>query len=685
MPAAAALDLLVIALLLVAAHGAYSLARRLEAGRPGAILAGLAFAGSGYFACQLKHLSIVSTVVWLPVGLVMLDRALARPENDTAGTSPSVVPADFWRRMIWVALFGLVLAEQVLSGFPQSAYTAGLSTARSPCSGHGGSASASVTCLPALSCWRHLASPPPWQRPQAPSSCCRWRNSAATSDRSQALGWEWATFWQYWPPNILTFVKPYIYGDISDATYRGRGIFWEDYGYIGLVPFVLAVYGGIAERRRPSVRFFVAMTVVAYLFVLGPSTPVFTIAYHVVPGMSTFRLPTRFLIVVELGLAISAAVGLTRLHSELTRRSGRRSWLPGLIVGGLCIATAVDLFIHQPRQNPMVGGEQWLRPPDSVLAIRRDRPDSRTYTPQQYSLHIAAFDQARGWTTVEPYFRLRDVLQPNLGGGYWGVASADCYAGIAPQWHVTVWGDHNRRGLASFLTAIDVTAGRLTIDPALPRVLATFGVTHVLSAFPTAAAGLSLVSRQGTAYIYRVADSARVRVVGSARAVANDNEASTLLASLSFDPHREVLLHGPLAGAEAEASHAGRNGSTGATIVSERSSEIVIEATAGGAGYLVLADTYYPGWVAYVDDEVVPIARANITSRAIALPKGRHTVRFVYEAPAYFRGLRITTAAVGVLLLWLGTAIYFHKRGQVGDVRPRAAVLLEGPRSPTTP
>jgi hypothetical protein len=56
----------VIVLLLVAAHGTYSLARRFGPDQIGAVLAGIAFAGSGYIACQLKHLSIVSTVVWLP-------------------------------------------------------------------------------------------------------------------------------------------------------------------------------------------------------------------------------------------------------------------------------------------------------------------------------------------------------------------------------------------------------------------------------------------------------------------------------------------------------------------------------------------------------------------------------------------------------------------------------------------
>src|SRR5262249_15813766 len=92
LPPAAALDVCVIVLVLAAPHGAYGLARRFGADRTGAVLAGIAFAGCGYFAAQLKHLSVVSTVAWLPAGLVLLDRAFA-PTG---------------RRSLPLALFGLV-------------------------------------------------------------------------------------------------------------------------------------------------------------------------------------------------------------------------------------------------------------------------------------------------------------------------------------------------------------------------------------------------------------------------------------------------------------------------------------------------------------------------------------------------------------------------------------------------
>jgi len=50
--------------------------------RSGAVLAGLGFRGSGYIATQLAHLSIMSTIVWMPIGLLLIDsraHATAKP------------------------------------------------------------------------------------------------------------------------------------------------------------------------------------------------------------------------------------------------------------------------------------------------------------------------------------------------------------------------------------------------------------------------------------------------------------------------------------------------------------------------------------------------------------------------------------------------------------------------------
>jgi hypothetical protein len=656
---AAALDLFVVVLLLVAAHGAYGLARRFGADRPGAVLAGLAFAGSGYIACQLKHLSIISTIVWLPVGLALIDRAL-----DDA--SAAITRA---RRALFMALFGLVFAQQVLSGFPQSAYICALvygsfalfraltdrrdsmPVRLTLLGGLGvaavlGAAAGAVVLLPLSELGR-------------------------VSDRAQALGWAWSTALAYWPRNALTFLVPYIHGDISDITYKGPSIFWEDYGYVGIATVLLAIYGGVRERRRPVVAFSILMTLVAYLFVLGPATPVFHVAYLLIPGMKVFRFPTRFLFVVELGLALLGAFGLTRVGADLQRLFRPSSPLPRVIVLAICLGTALDLFLNQPRQNPMVPGRDWLATPPSVEVVQADSPQPRTLTPRYRELHTRTFLRAHGWADVRPYFELRDVLQPNTGGGFWNTPSADCYAGIAASWFVDVWGDHNRESFVSSMAYLDFEARSLRVHPALARVLSTYGVSHVLSPFSQQEAAFALVSHDRNVYVYRVDGSARVRFVRAARQVRTNDEAVRRLLDASFDPDREILLH------EAPDSvHPGvdevNDGSSRVApshvqlsrqvVLHEDSRQLVIEAEAPEDGFLLLADTYYPGWTAQVDGNPTPIYRANLSVRGIQLAKGRHDVRFTFEAPGFSRGLQITLVAVSILLLWAVGAAYVDRR-----------------------
>jgi hypothetical protein len=668
---AVALDLFVIVLLLVAAHGSYGLARRFGADRTGAVLAGLAFAGSGYIACQLKHLSIVSTVVWLPVGLTLIDRALAPGVTNPPGKGG---------RALVMAAFGLVFAQQVLSGFPQSAYICALVYGSFALfrtigdRGGGGALTARIVRLAGIGVATMLGA--------AAGAVVLLPLSAlgAVSDRAEVLGYDWSTRLAYWPSNVLTFLMPYINGDISNNTYIGPPFFWEDYGYIGILAFLLAVYGGIRERRRPVVIFSIALTIAAYLCVLGGATPFFRIVYELVPGMKMFRFPTRFLIVVELGLAVLAAVGLTRLRQDLTRRWPHPSGAPRLIAIAICAGTALDLFIHQPRQNPMVPAAQWMAAPPAVDVVKGDSSQPRTFTPRQRDLHRRAFQLAHGWSNVEPYFEIRDVLQPNTGGGFWNTPSADCYAGIAARWYVDVWGDHNREtSLVSLLAALDFENRVLRVHPALPKIMKTYGVSHVLSPYPQQqGAALPLVRQAGNAYVYRIDGAARVRVVGAARHVTSDQDTARRLLDAAFDPDREILLYDAPASVrpvtDDSAAAAASMVPATAAIVRENTREVVIDATAPDDAFLLLADTFYPGWTAHVDGAATPIYRANHSVRGIQLPKGRHEVRFTYEAPGFALGLQITVVATALLLIWMGVAAYVAWRSGRATRRVGAAI-----------
>jgi hypothetical protein len=276
-------------------------------------------------------------------------------------------------------------------------------------------------------------------------------------------------------------------------------------------------------------------------------------------------------------------------------------------------------------------------------------------------LHRLAFAEARGWADVAPYYRLRNVLDPNTGGGFWNVASADCYAAIAPRWYVDLWGDHNRElSLMAFLTGLDTTRHTVKIAPILPNVLRGFGVTHLLSPEPIEGASLPLVAQFPDAYAYRIDRASRVRVVGSAEYVANDSAAVRRLVDPTFDPDRSVILDDAMA-PESGASQNPETAGT-ASIVEEDARHITIEAEATRGGYLVLADTFYPGWSAEVDGTVTPIYRANLSIRAVPLNPGRHRVRFEYEMPGLVRGAQTSLLGVSLLLVWVAGAVYAERR-----------------------
>jgi len=68
-----------------------------------------------------------------------------------------------------------------------------------------------------------------------------------------------------------------------------------------------------------------------------------------------------------------------------------------------------------------------------------------------------------------------------------------------------------------------------------------------------------------------------------------------------------------------------------ATIETYQPTQIVIKTQSDCNSFIVLSDTYYPGWVSYVDGEKSEIYRANYTFRALPVSGGKHTVLLKYE------------------------------------------------------
>src|SRR5690606_40584598 len=66
-------------------------------------------------------------------------------------------------------------------------------------------------------------------------------------------------------------------------------------------------------------------------------------------------------------------------------------------------------------------------------------------------------------------------------------------------------------------------------------------------------------------------------------------------------------------------------------LLEDSNNRVELRVETAADGWLVLADTFYPGWTALVDGEPADIHRANLAFRAQPVPAGDETVEFVYR------------------------------------------------------
>ncbi len=144
------------------------------------------------------------------------------------------------------------------------------------------------------------------------------------------------------------------------------------------------------------------------------------------------------------------------------------------------------------------------------------------------------------------------------------------------------------------------------------------------------------------------------------------------LNSREFNPTQEVILeedapqsaicnvgahlcvrpeHGDIGRTQGSAPTAGHEN---IQITSYKPNEVIIRTEVNSPKFLVLADSYYPGWKAYVDGSPTKIYRANFMLRAVYLPdRGRHIVKFAYFPFSFKLGCVISLlGAVAAVYVW---------------------------------
>jgi hypothetical protein len=270
------------------------------------------------------------------------------------------------------------------------------------------------------------------------------------------------------------------------------------------------------------------------------------------------------------------------------RSSGPRRVLFGC---GLLLVVWLDFVTHMPTQNP--GVQRSVYSPGWASAQLKFDPQPRL---GQSRAMLAPLAAVRLNTHMIPSLEENNLLE--------GVPQVHGFFSLAP----------NEANNATFLPYVQTN-----VD--FPALLDFMGVSQITA--------------PGKAFEWIARPSAMPLVTAGQRPVfADDRTAFQAFFQTNLDFRRIVMLPPEARGSLTATQQ------ISARILDAKfaNQSIAIQTEAPAASLVVISQSHYPAWKAYVDGQPTKIWRANYAFQALEVPAGRHQIQLVYEDKALLAG-----------------------------------------------
>lgn len=686
------LSLFIMLHLSLAALFTFILGRSLGQSQIAATLAGLVFGFGGFLMAQVSNLNIMSAAAWLPLVLWAVREAV--------------------RRRSWLAalLAGIPLALQIYTAHSQIVFY-------------------TLVIVAAYGLYRLSADFFAGATEQRQNWRYAWRTGLLVTAaiisglllaapqllpsvelvqftlRSQNQGLDLLVENSLAPVMWLNLLLPGAFGN-NVIGFKGGDPFQEVFIYVGFLPLLLAGVGLLNSRRDQ--RFFAGLLVAAVLLALGGNTPLYEYVIQYLPGFDIFRIPARWLMAVNLALAVLAGLGLDALLEKgLSRRA-----LVAFLTIGLLLATS--LIVGLVFRSDLLAWSDSLNEPygkfAAALFSKGFVPDpiyqQRLLLRWAFGLNTPAFlllanlgvtallaglystrrvsSPVWAWlvllavtldllltagTAINPV-RPEERWQELSGGARYvlervgqarvlplGVSGEDEAVHNLGQYFPSAYRVYSASGYSSPLKLARYETFLDEADPV--QAMQILGVRYLLTRGQMGAdvaATYPLVYNDGDSFVYENKNwLPRVFVVHQAIGASSAEEALAHFQRRQVDPRQTVVLETETPFPPPEIPTASEST---VEITSENPQTVEITANLAAAGYVVLLDTFYPGWVATVDGQSTPIYRADYLDRAVFVPAGPHTVLFEYRPWSFRAGLGL---AVGMMVV-IGIVAFWSRR-----------------------
>jgi hypothetical protein len=452
---------------------------------------------------------------------------------------------------------------------------------------------------------------------------------------------------------------------------------WISSYYLGVGVVALALLA-VVGARTIRIRLLAGLALFSLLMALGGRGHIYDWVKMVLPLLGFIRFPSKFLLLATFAVPLLAACGLGRLLANSKEDSrtqwARTGWISAGLLGlmlliiwfavkfplptddvtatvknalmrilffaltGCCLVLLrreqgwnsqrlfqtclvlllwFDVLTHAPELSPTVASA--VLQPDTIRQFFKWDQELRPGVSRALQSHTSFFQVLTTGSTnteLELYGR-RLALFLNLNlldhaaktDGFYPLDLRQCYR----VWGKALLGTNQAPGLKDFLGV------SLTSDPANP-----VGWKPRDSFLPMVTAGQKPV-------------------------FAGDTETYDALFDAGFEPSRVVYLPEEVRG-EVHATNAAKARITSTAVSNQR---VIFEAEANAPAMVVVAQSYYHPWHAYVDGQATALWRANYAFQALEVPAGKHEVKLVYEDDKFICGCIVSLISlIACVVLW---------------------------------
>jgi hypothetical protein len=498
------------------------------------------------------------------------------------------------------------------------------------------------------------------------------------SQRSGAIDYQTALSYSFWPWRLLTLVFPDIFGNPGMGDFWGYANYWEDAIYFGLLPLFFSLYflfswkqrknSGDQEKAKSLTWFCTLSICVIFLLALGWNSPVFPWLFQHMPTFGSFNGPTRMMILVLFCLVLLAGFGaeewvqhpiskrnyiymslvgvtamlIAGIAAIFTMPTVKGSFKSALIATGVLLTGYLVIALLKPSPDNVQKTRNWRLLFVLWLIIDLFWAGWRLNPAANSTLYISEknpINQSRFYisSTLEKDLRFKRFFE------FEDIRETADWKNIIP----------------SYLPNTNIlTSTRMlnNFDPMLPDRFLGYAA-ELESASPAARQRLLDLANVGYEAIANRDSSLsiswdpinaypQVWMAGCAEYVKDEKEALAWLKKAANEDKLRDTIAVETTDVPLQECTPGKSNPE-VNVVTRRSTHQEYRISGNETDrYLFLANTWYPGWIAYVDGRETPVNRADYVFMAVKVPAENHSVILEYKPASLIAGAWLTLAGI---------------------------------------